>query len=58
MEGKNVHCGCDTSNKGGYHQKRIAWFNAALDKFESVVLDSDVCEGTDVDIAISLDHAF
>ena len=60
MQGKKLHRRCDASNKGSYHHmvKRIAWYDVALEKFESVVIDSDICEGADIDTAKAIDHDF
>ena len=58
--GKKLHCGCDAAIKGGLHHvvKKISWHDSDKSELECVVLDSDVCDGTDVDTAHALDYSF
>ena len=51
---------CDAANKGGYHHmvKKIAWHHYEKSELNVVVLDSDVCDGTDMDAVEALNNSF
>ena len=38
--------------------EKMAWFNCANNELNVDVLDSDVCDGTDVDTAEALENSF
>ena len=51
--------GCGAANKGSLHHvvKKLVWFDYSNMEFNVVVLDLDVCNGTNVDTESVLDHS-
>ena len=60
IKDKKLYYGCDAANKGGYHHmvKKLAWCDSKTKELECIVLDSDVCDGTDSDTVNALDFSF
>lgn len=54
-----MYLACDAANKGGMHYmvKKLAAFDLHNDKLDVIVLDSNVCEGTNTKTAEAIDFS-
>ena len=60
LRNQKLFCANDAASKGGCHHmvKNIAWFDVLQFEFDCEVLDSNTCDGTDLDAVRSLDFSF
>ena len=57
---KTLHYACDAAIKGGHHHmvKKMSWHSYEERELNIITLDSDACDGTDIDAANALDYSF